>query len=154
MKAYFIRLFDYDRYANLLIVSAILQTKDHEKAEQLIAHMLAAQQVWLNRCKGESVVDAVLWPDWKTDKFEQMINGNHRKWIVFLENLNDNDFERLISYKSLRGDAFENKLIDILGHVINHGTHHRAQAGQHLKIAGTDLPITDYIFYLRENMNG
>jgi uncharacterized damage-inducible protein DinB len=69
-------------------------------------------------------------------------------------NLNDNDFERLISYKSLRGDAFENKLIDILGHVINHSTHHRAQAGQYLKIAGTDLPITDYIFYLRENMNG
>jgi uncharacterized damage-inducible protein DinB len=154
MKAYFIRLFNYDHYANLLIVSAILQTKEHEKAEQLMAHMLAAQQVWLARCKAQPVANAVLWPDWKADTFKEMINDNHHKWIILLENLKDNDFERPISYKNLKGDAFENKLTDILGHVINHGTHHRAQAGQHLKVAGTDLPITDYIFYLRENMNG
>ena len=153
MKAYFIRLFNYDHYANLLIASAILQTKEHEKAEQLMAHMLAAQQIWLDRCKGALPIGAALWPDWKADTFKEMINDNHQKWIAFLENSNDNDLERLICYKNLRGDAFENKLIDILGHVINHGSHHRAQAGQHLKVAGIDLPITDYIFYLRENMN-
>ncbi|HTD41213.1 MAG TPA: DinB family protein, partial [Mucilaginibacter sp.] len=128
MKAYFTRLFNYDRYANLLIVSAIQQTKEPEKAEQLMAHMLAAQQIWMNRCKGEPAIGSTLWPDWKADTFEEMINDNHRKWVVFLEKLNNSDFERLISYKSLRGDGFKNKLIDILGHVINHGTHHRAQA--------------------------
>jgi uncharacterized damage-inducible protein DinB len=151
MKAYFTRLFNYDRYANLLIVSAILQTKDHEKAEQLIAHLLSAQKVWLNRCTGEPVIGAVLWPDWKADTFEQVINNNHQQWSTFLNSLNDRDFENRIIYNNLKGEGFENSLIDILGHVINHGTHHRAQAGQHLKIAGTDLPITDYIFYLREN---
>jgi uncharacterized damage-inducible protein DinB len=151
MKAYFTRLFNYDRHENLLIVSAILQTKDHEKAQQLMAHMLSAQQIWLNRCNGVPVVGAVLWPDWKANTFEQMIVDNHQQWISFLENLNDGDFERRITYKNLQGESFENSLMDILGHVINHGTHHRAQAGQHLKIAGTNLPVTDLIFYLREN---
>ena len=117
-----------------------------------MAHLLSAQQIWLHRCKGEPVISAILWPDWKADIFEQMINDNHQKWIAFLASLTDNDFERQIIYKNLKGESFENSLIDILGHVINHGTHHRAQAGQHLKVDGTDLPITDYIFYLRENV--
>jgi uncharacterized damage-inducible protein DinB len=84
MKAFFIRLINYDHYANLLLVTAILQTKEHEKAEQLMAHMLAAQQIWLKRCKAEPIIDAALWPDWKADTLEEMINDNHRKWIVFL----------------------------------------------------------------------
>lgn len=151
MKAYFTRLFNYDRHANLLIVSAMLQAKDHQKAQQLVAHLLSAQQIWLNRCKVEAVAGAVLWPDWKVDLFEQIISDNHQRWIAFLSNLNDSDFERLVAYQTLNGERFENSLADILGHVINHGTHHRGQAGQHLKMAGTDLPVTDYIFYLREN---
>ncbi|MDB5154777.1 MAG: hypothetical protein JWR54_3528, partial [Mucilaginibacter sp.] len=55
----------------------------------------------------------------------------------------------VISYKNLKGDDFENKLSDVLAHLINHGTHHRAQVGQHLKLAGVELPNTDYIFYIR-----
>lgn len=152
MKAYFTRLFNYDRYANLRLSSALLQTKDNEKAGQLMAHLFSAQQIWLNRCKGEPVIGALLWPDWKADTFEQTINDNHHEWIAFLENLNDSDFKKKVIYKNLKGEEFENCMIDILGHVINHGTHHRAQAGQHLKTAGTGLPVTDYIFYLRENV--
>jgi len=61
------------------------------------------------------------------------------------------DFEKNIYYKNLKGIAYKNKLADILAHVINHGTHHRAQAGQQLKFAGFEnLPITDYIFYVRD----
>ena len=149
MKAYFIQLFNYDHYTNLLIAETILKTGDTEKPTQLMAHMLAAQQIWLNRCKSLPATGVALWPDWKAETFEQIINDNHRSWINFLDYLDPDDFDKIISYKSLKGDSFENKLRDILAHVINHGTHHRAQAGQHLKLAGVDLPITDYIFYLR-----
>ena len=111
--------------------------------------MLAAQQTWLNRCKDQPVSGYVLWPDWQTDTFEQLINSNHQEWINFLEYLSPDDFENSVSYKNTKGDAFESKLSDILTQVINHGTHHRAQIGMHLKLAGADLPLTDYIFYLR-----
>src|SRR5438270_9468494 len=110
MKAYFIRLFNYDHYANFRTLTTILKTEDHEKAEQSMAHLLAAQQIWLSRCKGDAAVGVVLWPDWKADTFEQIINDNHQKWIVFLEGLNDDDFERSINYKDLKGNCFENKL--------------------------------------------
>ena len=151
MKDYFIRLFNYDRYANLLMSETIIKAGNPEKPVQLMAHLLSAQQIWLKRCKNEPVIAAVLWPDWQADTFEQMINDNHRRWINLLDYSDPDDFDKIISYKSLKGDSFENKLVDVLGHVINHGTHHRAQAGQQLKFAGSEnLPNTDYIFYIRQ----
>ncbi|MBV8388175.1 MAG: DinB family protein [Mucilaginibacter sp.] len=151
MKDYFVRLLNYDRYANLRILAVLLKTEEHAKAEQLIAHLLVAQQVWLGRCIHKPANINTLWPDWKADTFEQIINNNHQQWLTYLESLNDTDFEQPLSYKNLQGRSFETKLADILTHLINHGTHHRAQAGQHLKLAGTDLPGTDYILFTREH---
>jgi uncharacterized damage-inducible protein DinB len=150
MKAYFTQLFNYDRYANLRILETIKKANDTTESVRLIAHLLAAQQIWLNRCKKEPPISVILWPDWSIDTFEQTINDNHQKWINFLDGLNNNDFEKQVSYKNSRGESFENKLSDILAHAINHGTHHRAQTGQYLKLAGIKLPNTDYIFYMRQ----
>jgi uncharacterized damage-inducible protein DinB len=152
MKSYFIQLFNYDRYANLRILETIIKAGGPEKPVQLMAHLLSAQQIWLSRCKGEPTVGNVLWPDWQADSFEQMINDNHRAWINFLDYSDPDDFDKVIHYTSLNGDRHENKLSDILAHVSNHGTHHRAQAGQHLKLAGADLPNTDYVFYSRNKL--
>jgi uncharacterized damage-inducible protein DinB len=149
MKNYFARLFDYDSYANKLILKIIMQAGEPEKPVQLMAHLLAAQQVWYNRCKGLPLVNYSLWPDWKASSFEKLIDNNHGLWLSFLNETDDNAFEKQIIYKNSQGVGFSNKMEDILAHVINHGTHHRAQAGQHLKLAGEDLPFTDYIFYLR-----
>lgn len=148
-------MFNYDRYANLLITETIVKANNTGKAVQLVAHLLAAQQVWLSRCKGNgNPAGVVLWPDWKADTFEGLIESNHREWINFLEYLSPDDFGKIISYQNLRGDSFEDKLSDILSHVINHGTHHRAQAGQQLKLDGVEsLPMMDYIFYIREGNN-
>jgi uncharacterized damage-inducible protein DinB len=149
MKEYFIRLFNYDTYTNLLMTEMIINAGNPEKPVQLMAHLLAAQQVWLNRCKYE-IFNGVLWPGWKADTFEKTIEENSKGWIDFLAKCTPADFDKTISYKNSKGEGFENKLSDILAHAINHGTHHRAQVGQYLKSGGVDLPFTDYIFYLRQ----
>src|ERR1700761_8139594 len=124
MKTHFINLFKYDRYASQLIIDTINKTESNSEALRLMAHMLAAQQVWLGRCKNQGAVTYELWPDWKADSLQLIMNENHQQWINFLEYLSPDDFENNISYKNSKGDAFENKLTDILTHVINHGTHH------------------------------
>lgn len=150
MRDYFIRLFNYDKHANHLILEAIKNTGNSEKPIKMMAHLLAAQQIWFSRCNRLPVTGVVLWPDWPVETFAGMIDENHGKWIGYLSQLEEKDFDDLISYKTLKGDGFENRLSDILAHVINHGTHHRAQAGQQLLSAGADtLPVTDYIFFLR-----
>ncbi|MEO6500145.1 MAG: DinB family protein [Mucilaginibacter sp.] len=152
MKAYFINLFNYDRYCNLLLVPVIMEAGAPEKPVQLMAHLLAAQQIWLNRCKGfANIAGKPLWPaDGRADAFEQIINSNHAEWDTYLNSLDDAGLQDLLTYQSYQGLPFTNTLSDIFTHVINHGTHHRAQIGQHLKLAGvTELPILDYIAFTR-----
>jgi uncharacterized damage-inducible protein DinB len=151
MKDYFIRLFEYDRYANQIILDTMIKTNNPEKTVKLMAHMLAAQEVWINRCKEQlPATSIVLWPDWPAEILGDKITENAAQWIGFLSQQNDEDFDKMVSYKDTKGNAWENRLSDILAHVINHGTHHRAQAGQHLILAGVEkLPITDYIFFIR-----
>jgi uncharacterized damage-inducible protein DinB len=152
MKNHFITLFNYDRYANELILKAINDTGSPEKPVQLMAHLLAAQQVWLNRCLGLPPAAVELWPaiGAKHEDLPVRLSNNHGAWIKYLNGLNDGDFEKLISYKNTKGDSFDDQLQNILAHVINHGTHHRAQIGQLLKFTGLEnLPNTDFIAYLR-----
>ena len=150
MKSYFLKLFNYDSFANKTIIDAIDKNGRPEKAVQLMAHLLKTQQIWLTRCNGMSTLGADVWPDSPFDSFSEINTENHKAWVDYLNNLQPEEFEKLLSYQNLKGDSFRDKLSDIFTHVINHGTHHRAQIGQQLKIAGADtLPNTDYIAYVR-----
>jgi uncharacterized damage-inducible protein DinB len=152
MKKYFITLFNYDKLANQLILKAIAESGDPEKPVQLMAHLFAAQQVWLNRCLGLPPAAVELWTALgaEHEDFAIQLNNNHEAWINYLNGLNEADFDNVISYKNTKGDSFDDQLQNILAHVINHGTHHRAQIGQLLKFGGLEnLPNTDFIAYLR-----
>src|SRR6201996_9766198 len=153
MNKYFIRLFNYDCYANHQIFDAVKRANLPEKPVQLMAHTLAAQQVWLNRCLLLPPAQVELWPalDAEHGDLTVLIDSNHSGWVKFLEGCTDSDFENIISYQNTRGDSWENRLSDIITQVTNHGTHHRAQIGKLLQFAGVEnLPPTDYIFYIRQ----
>jgi len=150
MKDHFINLFKYDRFANELIAETIIKANNPEKPVKLMAHLFAAQQIWLGRCTDFPDAPRTTWPDWQADTFASLIETSNTGWLHYLEGLEAGDFNKIISYKTLKGDPYENKLVDILSHVINHGTHHRAQAGQQLIAAGIEtLPPTDYIIFVR-----
>ena len=151
MKSYFVRLFNYDQFANTQINELLLKTNKGGKPVQLMAHLLSAEQVWLTRCKGINTSGVSTWPNWEVNSFESIIESNHNEWITFLNMLTESDFDKIIRYQSSTGDVFENTLCDILAHAINHGTHTRAQIGQLLKRNENDkLPVTDYIYYVRQ----
>jgi uncharacterized damage-inducible protein DinB len=154
MKNYFINLIHYDKYTNQVMTKLIIENNKSEKSVQLMAHILAAQQVWYHRCKLLPPFSDALWPDNTADTFEQLINDNHKAWVELINGLDEADFEKRIAYQNSKGDVFNDKLVDILGHLINHGTHHRAQIGQHLKLAGLEsLPVLDYIGFVRNFPN-
>jgi len=152
MKNYFLNLFAYDHATNLKMLDAIAAANQNLKAVQLMAHLLAAQQVWLSRCKKEPAPGGALWPDWSLERLKLIADNNYKAWTDFLNQTDD--FEQLVTYKNSRGDGFANQLTDVLAHLINHGTHHRAQVGQQLKFnTDVSLPLTDYIFYIREKQS-
>jgi len=152
MKTHFLKLFDYDRYANNLMYEVMVKAGSPFKAKQLMAHLLTAQQIWLNRCMGLPPVAKPLWisEDKAIELSGQWIEDNHKAWANYLNSLNDPDFDGIIAYKTLSGVSYSNLLMDICTHVINHGTHHRAQIGQCLKAEGIEnLPLTDFIAFVR-----
>src|SRR3569833_3810727 len=148
MKNFLIRLFDYDKATNLLLLKTIADAGNPEKPAQLMAHILAAQQIWLARCLGGAPAAAAIWPEWEAGIFEPLINDCHREWIDFLQRKTDADFNRFISYNDLKGNPHNTRLSDVFGQVLTHGKHHSAQIGQLLKSVGLEsLPTTDYIIY-------
>jgi len=147
-KEYFDRLFGYDEYVNNQLVALIQSADNKDKPAELMAHLLTAQRIWLNRCQGVVFTTYELWPKWEPQVFKDVIAKNRLDWLSFINA--ETDFDRIVTYKNTKGDEFNSKLVDILAHVINHGTHHRAQIGSLLKQSeNIELPSTDYIFYIR-----
>jgi uncharacterized damage-inducible protein DinB len=148
LTEYFTTLFNYDRHVNLQFAALINAAENKDKPVELMAHLLNAQQIWLSRCLGTSSSNYQLWPKLEPHTFNDIIAKNHTEWISLLSN--EIDLRQIIVYKNFKGEEFRSKLIDILAHVINHGTHHRAQIGVLLKQSeGIELPSTDYVHYVR-----
>ena len=150
MKEYFINLLNYDRDSNLQLTAVLLAANAPHEAVRVMSHLLMAQKVWLSRCSKTPAPAGPLWPDWQAAQFNSLIEENSKAWIAYLDKLTEANFNQIISYTNFKGEKWNDSLINILAHLINHGTHHRAQIGQHLKAAGVErLPVTDYIFYVR-----
>ena len=152
MKAHFLRLFDYDYTVNQLIFGTLRECPPGsdavEKPMALMAHLLVASALWLQRLQGKSDITYNLWPKPEWGDMSAQIEANAHGWKAYLESVHD--FNQSITYQNQSGKTYANVLSDILSHVVNHGTHHRAQIGQLLKFGGLEhLPVTDYIAYLR-----
>ncbi|MGZ5244572.1 MAG: DinB family protein [Bacteroidia bacterium] len=55
-----------------------------------------------------------------------------------------------IIYVNSQGERFENSLQDVLFHLINYGTHHRAQISTLFRQNDMAPPAADYFFWVRK----
>ncbi|OAQ39696.1 hypothetical protein A5893_08925 [Pedobacter psychrophilus] len=149
MKSHFIDLFNYDYWANCLIQQSIDEKPIlNPKIENLFSHLLSAQKIWLNRCinKFEKI------ELWETkSQLKDMMDKNHQDWIKFLNEIKEEDLEKLIHYQNTKGKTFQLALNNILTHLINHNTYHRGQIVQLLKSDRENLPATDYFLWVIKN---
>ncbi|MBD1392228.1 DinB family protein [Mucilaginibacter glaciei] len=150
MKSYFIRLFNYNLFANKQ-TNGLVQARPNEKAVHLMTHLLFAEHIWLQRCKGMSTAGINVWPEGQLSQLLELIEKSHNEWISLINTLVEGDFDKNIHYQNSTGAKFDTLMCDIMAHVVNHGTHTRAQIGQLLKLDDADkLPVTDYSYYLRK----
>lgn len=112
-------------------------------------HILAAEQVWMERWTG------VPWRPFPTDP-EGMTLTEFRRGLAevaaqrrsLIEINRRSRWTQKITYQDSKKVEYTHRLADLLLHVANHGVHHRAQALQYLKKLGQDLPVgIDYLFY-------
>lgn len=153
MKDYFLGLFKYNDWANQKLLICLQKNKiKEEKVLSQYNHMITAQNIWLNRINNLPAGNLELW---ETKKLLDLIELTHKSsedWINFIRDYKMSSFEEVIAYQSTNGQAYETGLADIITHVANHSTHHRAQIVQWLRSNNIDPPRLDYIYFCREKV--
>jgi uncharacterized damage-inducible protein DinB len=148
MKKYFLKLYQYNAWANERVISCLVkQNIKDEKILTIFGHVLAAQFLWLHRIKGLPPAEVKLWGDYSLDTLKKMVIDANQQWTTFVESTAD--FDREMTYKNYTGDTYTNNVETIMMHLVNHCSYHRAQVALLLRQNGFEPINTDLITYDR-----
>jgi uncharacterized damage-inducible protein DinB len=148
MKEYFLKLYQYNAWANKKVVDCLKrQQVDHDQALLLMSHLLSALFIWLNRIKGLPKSPYKLWEKQNVSALETMAEEASRNWLEFIESTDN--FNRELTYTNYIGDPYINNVEQIMIHLVNHSTYHRAQVALLLRQNGYEPVNTDFITYDR-----
>lgn len=124
---------------------------EFRKAVSLVGHVVAARRIWLARLGVIPLPTDPLFPE--DSDLEKVIADWARvqsEWTPFLAGLDDAALARQIEYRSYDGDAFRNRVEDVLLQLLTHSPYHRGQIAVLVRACGGEPAKTDYIFWLRE----
>lgn len=148
MKKYFLKLYKYNYWSNKRVLGAIeKQTVNDPKILQLMGHVLAAQYLWFHRINALPKPDVKLWGEYTLEQLKKMAEDIGKKWIEFVENTDD--FDRELVYHNYTNDPYTNNVENIMIHLVNHSSYHRAQVAMLLRQKGYEPINTDFITYDR-----
>lgn len=116
-----------------------------DEIEKLFSHILSAHRIWIGRIKA----DPVLPPVWDRLDFHSWEEINIDLYNRTTDLLKSTALDKMITYKNTRQQLFENTFSDILYHLINHSTLHRAQVAILMRQHQMLPPQSDFIVYLR-----
>lgn len=147
-----VKLSKYNNWANSLLLDMLKITAETGSISipsyclSLLSHIANAEQIWMSRILG--IVPSVnVWQLHDLDTCIEMLNRTGKELQEIVEKNLEND--RVLAYKVSTGAMYETSVEDILIHVFNHGTYHRAQIAKSIKECGLQPVNTDYIQYLR-----
>lgn len=148
MKKYFLRLYQYNVWANNRVLGTIRrQNVNDEKILSLMGHVVAAQFLWFHRINGLPPAQVKLWGEYSLDQISTMADEIGKKWVQFVES-NDN-FDRQLTYTNYVNEPYTNNVENIMIHLVNHSSYHRAQVAMLLRQKGYEPINTDFITYDR-----
>lgn len=151
-------LYEYNEWANNHILAAAEGLSEEEFGRKQgasfdsvrgnLAHVVAGQIVWLGRWPGEkSEAFWLLAGEPSLDTIRQMHETSHEGLRRFVGSLSEEDLGRIISYLDSRGSPQERVLWQLMVHLVNHGTHHRAETAMALTSLGKPPRQLDYLFF-------
>ena len=152
-------LYVYNEWANNHILDAAKALTDgefsskqgasFESVEGNLAHIVGAQIIWLQRWTGGANPKPV-------SEFQKMrglpsirdaFEKSHVELRSFLASLTQDGLERVLAYRDSAGNPYERVLWQLMSHVVNHGTHHRAEAAMAMGLLGKPMRELDYTYF-------
>lgn len=120
----------------------------HGSVRNQIVHLMSVDDTWFSGLRGVEIpepLDPADFPDRVSTRAHW--DGVERRMREYLANLRD----EMLFTKPLDGEDADLRLWQVLLHVVNHGTDHRAQLLRLLHDLGVKTTSQDYIFYVYEN---
>ena len=162
MQHYYQTLARYNLWANQRLYQAVGMLSEAQYRQDYGAffhsiqgtlnHILVGDRIWLYRITGEgncpSNLDTILYADLDDLRTARALEDERIVGIVSA--LDEQRLSNSLNYCNLKGDRFEQPLMLVLGHLFNHQTHHRAQVGTLLTQLGSEAPVLDLIYLLRQ----
>lgn len=151
MKLHLERLFRFVTWADRRTLESLRAVPLAAVAEcsPLMAHILAAEHVWLARLEAREPKHPV-WPDLSLEACLQLLNENEAGYRAFVAALSDEQLTASKHYRNAAGQEFQTPVLDILLQVITHGGYHRGQIAKILGKNGVTPASTDFIVFQRE----
>jgi uncharacterized damage-inducible protein DinB len=147
---YLRRQFVYDAWANREVLNAIRAAGgENQRCLQLMAHIVAAERVWLDRLK-QQPQSVPVWPESDLSSCEEECVHLAKLWLEYLDEVED--LAQVISYKNSKGESWTSSIGDVLTHVIMHSAHHRGQIASHMREKGQTPAYTDFIHGVRQGL--
>jgi uncharacterized damage-inducible protein DinB len=155
-------LFQYNDWANRRILTAAGGLTAEQflaptalswgSVRDVLVHALGAEWIWRMRLQHGAAPTALLDPEdfptyavltarWQEEQAE---------WRAYIDGLTDDEVNRPVLYRSTKGQPYEAVLWQILLHVANHGTQHRAEVAHVLTSYGRSPGDMDLIVFVRE----
>jgi uncharacterized damage-inducible protein DinB len=154
---YFRQLAQYNAWANWRIYEACGQLSDAERKaarpcffgsiHRTLNHILVGDRVWLSRLtagdSGITSLDQELYGDFAELRAARV--REDERLIGVIGRYDEAEIKGSLSYRSMEGEARRVPLVQVLGHIFNHQTHHRGQV--HALLTGTPVapPSLDLI---------
>lgn len=158
---YFYALYNYNYWANTQILHATERVTieqfiapthhSHGSLRGTLTHTMMAEWIWLSRWQGVSptaVLDENDFPSLTSLRARWV--DEEQKMRMFLGTLHENDLKRIVKYTNTRGKPFARPLWEMLVHVVNHGTQHRAEAAAILTDLGHSPGDWDFVYFMDE----
>jgi uncharacterized damage-inducible protein DinB len=173
-------LYAYNRWASERLFAALETVNEHQFTVQIqssfpsiretIFHILFAEWLWLKRWQGNSPRSTLTNPDaspatWSTltpggvptleelstvRQLKSFADSIEQKRQAFLGGLNDDVLHAKLQFTDMAGTPCAAPLVQLMQHVVNHGTYHRGQVTTILRQVGAEAASLDMLYFFRE----
>jgi uncharacterized damage-inducible protein DinB len=155
-------ILDYTEWANARLLQAAekLSPEQFTAAHRttygslrgILVHVLVAYKIWRGRLQEGSVPAALPAQEDFTDvaSYAARLQAEHGALRAYVASLDEAGVQRLVDYRTSRGEAFQNAFWQIVLQVTHHAMQHRSEAAEVLTEYGCSPGNLDLIWYLRQ----
>ncbi len=145
IKEFFKDKFEYDFLSNQKWIEHLLTHEDHISPyiQKSMSHIINVHHIWIFRMQ-EKRQESFTWDLLPSDYWLKLAQENYLQTIDFIEQI---DTLQKVNYHNEEGVPMEKETIDILYHILNHSTYHRAQISHELRTLNLPVPSFNFISY-------